>query len=79
MRSINHADIDVLRDIMKRQDQIKEYQAQLKDDIKKLADDLETKPARVNAIIRLVRKEQTEPGSLEFEQDTLDAALKAAR
>jgi hypothetical protein len=79
MKPVTSAHIDLIRDIMRTQDQVKEHQVGVRDAIKALADQLETKPARVNAIIRLVRKEQTEPGALEFEQDTLDAAEKVAR
>jgi hypothetical protein len=79
MRKILPADIEAMGDIMSRQDQLKQAQGQIKDDLKALADRLETKPARVNAILRLVRKEQAEPGAIEFEQSTLDAAEQISR
>lgn len=79
MRTLTSLDKDTIADIMTNQDQIKARQAEVKEAIKALAERLETKPARVNSIIRLVRKEQSEPGTIEFEQDTLDAATKVAR
>jgi hypothetical protein len=79
MRTLVPLDVTAINAIITSQDVLKQSQAQIRDDIKALAERLETKPARVNAIIRLVRKEAAEPGSLEFEQDTLDAAEKVAR
>lgn len=79
MRTMTTADIATLQAVITSQDRLKGEQAQIRDDIKALAERLETKPARINAIIRLVRKEEAEPGTLEFEHETLKAAEDIAR
>lgn len=79
MKEFTEADVNTLNDIMEMQDSMKQRQAEVREAIAELAKRLETKPARVNTVMRIYRKEKAEPGTIEFEQATLDAAIAVAR
>lgn len=69
---------DIIDEIISRQDSVKAVQGEIKEALKMLADELETKPATINQIIRLVRKERQEAGSLAMQQEILSIAEEAA-
>ena len=65
---------EVIEDILNRRQGIQSMQAQLKEDLKALADYLAIKPAQVGRIISLVERERAKGDVLAAERDLLDAA-----
>ena len=65
---------EVIEDILNRRQGIQSLQAQLKEDLKALADYLAIKPAQVSRIISLVERERAKGDVLAAERDLLDTA-----
>ena len=71
---LDHKSREVIEDILNRRQGIQSMQAQLKEDLKALADYLAVKPAQVARIISLVERERAKGDILAAERDLIDAA-----
>ncbi len=71
---LDHKSREVIEDILTRRQGIQSMQAQLKEDLKALADYLAVKPAQVARIISLVERERAKGDVLAAERDLIDAA-----
>lgn len=71
---LDHKSREVIEDILTRRQGIQSMQAQLKEDIKALADYLAIKPAQVARILSLVERERAKGDVLAAERDLIDAA-----
>lgn len=71
---LDHKSREVIEDILNRRQGIQSMQAQLKEDLKALADYLAVKPAQVARIISLVERERAKGDVLAAERDLIDAA-----
>lgn len=60
--------------ILDRKEDLKAAQEELKDSVKKLADDLGVKPAVVTRILGLVEKERARGGVLADEREVVETA-----
>ncbi len=70
---------EMLEDIINRREGIASMQAQIKDDIKAIAEALGVKPAQINKVITLVEKERAKGGVISQEQEILDVAERVAK
>ncbi len=70
---------DMLEDIINRREGIASMQAQIKDDIKAIAEALGVKAAQINKVITLVEKERAKGGVISQEQEILDVAERVAK
>ena len=70
---------DMLEDIINRREGIASMQAQIKDDIKAIAEALGVKSAQINKVITLVEKERAKGGVISQEQEILDVAERVAK
>ena len=64
----------VIEDILNRRQGIQSMQAQLKEDLKALAEHLAIKPAQISRLISLVERERAKGDVLDAERDLIDAA-----
>jgi fumarylacetoacetate (FAA) hydrolase family protein len=71
---LDHKSREVIEDILNRRQGIQSMQAQLKEDLKALADYPAVKPAQVARIISLVERERAKGDVLAAERDLIDAA-----
>ncbi|MGK9452759.1 hypothetical protein ACSSZE_16090 [Acidithiobacillus caldus] len=71
---LDHKAREVIEDILHRRQGIQSMQAQIKDDLKALADYLVVKPARISRFISLVERERARGDVLAAERDLIDAA-----
>ncbi|MBU2750302.1 hypothetical protein HER14_04955 [Acidithiobacillus thiooxidans] len=71
---LDHKAREVIEDIINRREGINSIQAQLKEDIKAIAEYLAVKPAQVARIISLVERERAKGDVLEAERGVIDAA-----
>jgi fumarylacetoacetate (FAA) hydrolase family protein len=71
---LDHKSREVIEDILTRRQGIQSMQAQLKEDLKALADHLAVKPAQVARIISLVERERAKGDVLAAERNLIDAA-----
>ena len=71
---LDHKSREVIEDILNRRQGIQSMQAQLKEDLKALADYLAVKPTQVARIISLVERERAKGDILAAERDLIDAA-----
>lgn len=63
---------------MNLQDGLATRKTEIKDAISVLGKRMSCTPAQVNTLIKRVRKEQTEPGFIEYEEKLLAAAKQVA-
>ena len=70
---------EMLEDIINRREGIESMQAQIKDDIKAIAETLGVKSAQINKVIALVEKERAKGGVISQEQEILDVAERVAK
>lgn len=70
---------EMLEDIINRREGIASMQAQIKDDIKAIAETLGVKSAQINKVIALVEKERAKGGVISQEQEILDVAERVAK
>ena len=70
---------EMLEDIINRREGIASMQAQIKDDIKAIAEALGVKSAQINKVIALVEKERAKGGVISQEQEILDVAERVAK
>jgi uncharacterized protein (UPF0335 family) len=66
----------VLEDIISRRARVAQQSAQLKDDIKAVAVELDLKPAALSKVIGLIEKEREKGGVLKIEQGILSVAAE---
>ena len=71
---LDHKAREAIEDIINRREGINSIQAQLKEDIKAIAEYLAVKPAQVARIISLVERERAKGDVLEAERGVIDAA-----
>ena len=71
---LDHKAREAIEDIINRREGINSIQAQLKEDIKAIAEYLAVKPAQVARIISLVERERAKGDVLEAERWVIDAA-----
>ena len=71
---LDHKAREVIEDILHRRQGIQSMQAQIKDDLKALADYLVVKPAHISRLISLVERERARGDVLAAERDLIDAA-----
>lgn len=76
MNSFNTEHKRVIKNIMLQQDALSERKAEIAESVKALADQLAIKPAEINKVIALVRKEEAQKGTLAFNQEILDLAVE---
>jgi hypothetical protein len=69
---------EAIEDIITRREGIGSMQAQIKEDIKAVAEYLAIKPVQVGKIISLVERERAKGDTIEAERDILDAAESIA-
>lgn len=65
---------EAIEDIINRREGIASMQAQIKEDIKAVAEHLGVKPAQMTKIIGLVEKERAKGDVIAGERDIIDAA-----
>ncbi|MFA7655030.1 hypothetical protein [Acidithiobacillus thiooxidans] len=75
---LDSRDREAIEDIINRRAGITSMQAQLKEDIKAIAERTGTKPAQINKIISLVEKERDKGDVLAVERDIIDVASDLA-
>lgn len=75
---LSDKDHRAIEDIIERRTGIASIQAQIKDDIKAIADRTGTKAAQINRIIALVEKERAKGDIISGERDIIDAAGEIA-
>ena len=63
-----------IQDVIIRREGANRVLAQIKEDIKAIAENLGVKPAQINKVISLVEKERGKGGVLEGERNIIDAA-----
>ena len=66
--------VKTLKDIMAMQDGLKTRKDEIKESIKVLGKNLGCSAARVTTLINVVRKEETDPGTIAFEEELLEQA-----
>ena len=71
---LDHKAREAIEDIINRREGINSIQAQLKEDIKAIAEYLAVKPAQVARIISLVERERAKGDVLDAERGVIDAA-----
>ncbi len=71
---LDHKAREIIEDILHRRQGIQSMQAQIKDDLKALADYLVVKPAHISRLISLVERERARGDVLAAERDLIDAA-----
>lgn len=71
---LDHKAREAIEDVINRREGIHSMQAQLKEDIKAIAEYLAVKPAQVARIIRLVERERAKGDILAAERGVIDAA-----
>lgn len=69
---------DGIQDILNQKVRLKQIQDEIKESVSALAERFDMKPARLNKIINLVDKEQSQGGIIEAERDILTDAEDAA-
>ncbi|MBU2805638.1 hypothetical protein HF668_10870 [Acidithiobacillus ferridurans] len=65
---------EAIEDIITRREGINSMQAQIKEDIKAVAEYLAIKPAQVGKIISLVERERAKGDAIETERDIIETA-----
>ncbi|GEM_PF-1081371 len=71
---LDHKAREAIEDIINRREGINSIQAQLKEDMKAIAEYLAVKPAQVARLINLVERERAKGDVLETERSVIDAA-----
>ena len=71
---LDHKAREAIEDIINRREGINSIQAQLKEDMKAIAEYLAVKPAQVARLINLVERERAKGDVLETERGVIDAA-----
>ena len=71
---LDHKAREAINDIINRREGIASMQAQIKEDIKAVADYLAIKAGQVNKIIALVEKERAKGDAIEAERGVIEAA-----
>ena len=71
---LDHKAREAIEDIINRREGINSIQAQIKEDIKAIAEYLAVKPAQVARIISLVERERAKGDVLDAERGVIDAA-----
>ncbi|WP_031568811.1 hypothetical protein [Acidithiobacillus thiooxidans] len=70
---------DGIQDVLNQKTRVKQIQDEIKESVAALAERFDMKPARLNKIINLVDKEQSQGGVIEAEREILTDAEDAAR
>ncbi len=70
---------DGIQDVLNQKTRVKQIQDEIKESVLALAERFDMKPARLNKIINLVDKEQSQGGVIEAEREILTDAEDAAR
>lgn len=73
---IDSSFVKMAEDILTRQERVKDFQEQIKEDIKELARRMGKKPSEIKKIITLIEKERKKSGTLDSEEYTIDVARK---
>lgn len=68
----------IVRDITARKEQIKQEQAQIKEDIAALSQNYGISKSEITKAIKLAEKELTKPGAIQSEEDAIEIAKRLA-
>lgn len=79
MNTPTDEDIVIARNIMEQEDGLKQRKDEIKESKAALGKRLSCSVARVNGLLKLVRKEIKDPGTIEFEQELITNAEIVAR
>ena len=79
MKAFEKKHRDTINDVLNQMDALETRKAEIRESVKALAEELETKPAAINKIIKLVKAERKLSGALESESTLLDYAIEASR
>lgn len=72
--NLNDTAKKAIQDVIERREGANQVLAQIKEDIKSIAERLGVKPAQINKVISLVEKERGKGGVIEVERNIIDAA-----
>lgn len=72
--NLNDTAKKAIQDVIERREGANQVLAQIKEDIKAIAERLGVKPAQINKVISLVEKERGKGGVIEVERNIIDAA-----
>ncbi len=75
---IDHNFTAIVRDITARKEQIKQEQAQIKEDIVALSQNYGISKSEITKAIKLAEKELTKPGTIQSEEDAIEIAKRLA-